>query len=141
MDRDVDIVGRQVAWAVVVRRALLGIAVLLTPGTVARAQTTMLLCDMDMGGSWPYTQDEPTTIDLNETQRTVTIRFAPTHIHGTAEPGYTEGPFTAAFSDNTISWSGTTEGANVTGIINRLTGIFTTGVGWRYACQAGQRRF
>ena len=121
---------------------LLGMVLLTAGAGTASADTTTLICDLH-NDLW--IQNQPTTIDLNEAQGTVTIHTGGVH----AEGGGFEGPVTfdpiaATFSDREITfrWGNASYPISV---INRLTGgfaAFQPGLGSvNYACQAAHKQF
>jgi len=115
----------------VARRTLLGMAILVTANQAALADTTTLLC---LNPSFPT--DPPFTVDLDQTQRTVTWSFSGKQY----VPAYSN-KFPATFDAKEIKFvMGETSMT-----INRLTGI-ATGVGQEgtiltFPCHVGKTQF
>ncbi len=90
-----------------VRCALLGMAVLLTSGTAALADPTMLVCDLQIDPAFG-TQTGPTVITLNEGQGSVVVNFSAWRLGGNGPrssviPGSSAGPLPAKFGADTIT--------------------------------------
>jgi len=113
---------------------------------VAFAAPTMLICRSNNNGSLG-----PDLFEINEAQRSVTIKFSPERGNGgTAVPARTEGPYHATFTSNTITVSGDNGyGLLRTYIINRIAGTVTvTYVSdnlvrghSEWTCQVGKAKF
>jgi hypothetical protein len=109
----------------------------------ALADTTTLICD-----SHSRAQASPETIDLNEAAGSVTIHHMSLHNPGGNPdpiPGGTDGPFTAKFTTDTITFSAEEPGhGHDTYTINRLTGIVdwvTPAWSVEFTCQVGKAQF
>jgi hypothetical protein len=126
-----------------IAQCFLGLAVVAMASQAAMAQTTTLICNADAANVWK--DDEPSTIELNETQNIVA-----THIssetsaipgYGARLPAHASGPLPATFASDSISFSD--QGFNYT--LNRLTGslvrLFNADVALRWTCQAGKKQF
>jgi len=129
------------------RIAALGI--LLTANTAAMADPVTLICNMVDTGRGTYQEDEPTTVELNEQQNSVTVHFGREHLAVGASnhvlTAWTQGPVIATFTDNAISFSLVQFGKPASSLINRLTGTFVItqdqhDVG-SWTCHAAQKQF
>ena len=127
----------------IARQVFLGLAVLTMASTAATAQTTTLICNLIAPNV--FTEDEPTTIELNEAQSSVAVHFSEStlSLNGGRYPEFSIGPLQATFAADTISFSDPPNALNYT--LNRLTGRFTRlfkgefAQGW--TCQAGKKQF
>jgi len=117
----------------------LGLAILAVAGHAAMAQTTTLICNAD--ASMPFTEDEPTTIELNEAKNSVAVHFSATtlSVNGGRIPAYSSGSLPATFAADTISFSVPHYQLDYT--INRLTGSLVNSAKWKWNCQAGKKQF
>jgi hypothetical protein len=112
--------------------------------TAATADPTTLICDLhdDL-----WVENQPTTIELNEAQATVTVHSGGVHARGGGfAPAHTYDPVPATFSGHEISFRfADVENDAPLSVINRLTGTlvaFQGGLGTaRYSCQAGHNQF
>jgi hypothetical protein len=134
------IAGETAGWVRGARLALWGTAIALTMNSQAAwAGTTTVLCDRNHPNE---VQNEPTVIELNEAQSTVTLHIGGFHLadsngvtggddgHGGIAP-FTIGPVRATFDANTISFPG--EGPFVRFTLNRLRGTLeesSSGLRW-----------
>jgi hypothetical protein len=112
--------------------------ILATTSQAAMAQTTTLICRMD--ASMPFIEEEPSIIELNEVQSSVTERISAKTltINGGIYEGFSEGPLPATFAADTISFSDA-KGFSYT--LNRLTGMLSNNANWKWTCQAGKKQF
>jgi len=129
--------------------ALLTTGMLLTASAAALADTTTLLCRMDTNPR--EAEVEPTTIELNEAQTSVVVNFAGTYskIPGITggfqgrggSDAFSIGPLQATFSTDKITFSWPAGSYTIGGVINRLTGAFSTNQGRSWSCQVGKKQF
>ena len=114
---------------------------LLMAATAARADTATVVCHVDSG---QVVEETPTTVDLNESQNSVTMHFGQTHWDprtgmsgSTPSSGEDWGPITARFDANTITW-----GDKSVYTLNRVTGVLTESVYQQvWNCQKAQKQF
>lgn len=131
---------------------LIVLAMLVAGSKSAWADTTTLICHMNDNPYW-Y-EEGPTSIELNETQSTVVVHYAPYHGKRSGYTGpsaETTGPFQATFSADTITWQEKNGESGYTDFtINRVTGFFggklfydgkSGGDTNSYTCQAARRQF
>ena len=120
----------------------LGAAALLATSQMAFADTTSLICHLNVGGS--VVEDEPTTVELNEAQNTVVVHFGANHYivgNGDVEAAESVGPLPATFGSDQITFNLDTAYAGPY-TLDRLTGVLmNTDTKWHWACQAGKRQF
>jgi len=128
------------------RRALLGMAILVAASQPALADTKTLICPMDSNLS--RIEDEPATIELNEAASTVIVHFGAWHLKPNVgigqTPAFSIGPLQAVFGTEVISFSYNDPPPqsqivyNLT--LNRLTGALR---GWTYnmTCHVGNAQF
>src|SRR5947208_2347250 len=101
---------KRLAVSGITHRMLLGLAILVS-SQAAMAQTTTLLCDLKNREADQISQDEPTTIELNDANSTVTVHFSALHdISGNGTPpmefpAETTPPLPAQFGSNTITFT------------------------------------
>jgi hypothetical protein len=112
--------------------------------TAANADPTTLICDLhdDL-----WIESQPTTLDVNEAQGTVTVHTGGVHAPGGGfAPAHTYDPVPATFTDQEITFRfEDVEKSAPLSVINRITGslvAFQGGLGTaRYSCQAGHKQF
>jgi len=106
--------------------------------TATRAEATTLICHLNTNLS-PFVEDQPTTVELNETQSTVIVHIGAGHHSDPywSSPSSTIGPMQATFTADTISFP-STAGDSFT--IDRLTGAMH-GAGGDWICQPGKALF
>ena len=130
---------------------LIALAMLVAIPKIALAEATHLICHMNENKFW--VEEGPTTMELNEAEGTVLINFGKQHgapgsgIGGGSVGGETRGPFQAAFTPDTITFS---PDPNTNCTINRLTGVYSCKVSSNgnvydsavcYTCQSAQKKF
>jgi hypothetical protein len=110
----------------------------------ACAETTTLICH---ASSVPWTDDDATTIDLNEPQSSVVIHFPGHHDRdGNIGYPYSLGPLQASFGTDIISITDPKGNLFQNYTINRLTGKFVAHAphedgNWQWDCQPGKKQF
>lgn len=118
----------------------------------AFAAPVLLVCRMN--SDMPFTEDEPTTMELDEAQGTVTVHFAATarkdmtgitggyEGRGGDRP-HVMGPLNAAYSAEAITFVYPNNGGNPMNYsLNRVTGAFVSEAdSLRWACQPGKKQF
>ena len=105
----------------------------------AAAGTTTLICRLTQPTQ--VTEQQPTTIDLDDVQNTVMIHYGPTYTDEGGPhsmPASDLGPLPATFTANAITFSDHRGG---TYTINRLTGIFSNSYYFQWACEPGKAKF
>jgi hypothetical protein len=120
---------------------LIALAMLAAGSKIALADTTNLVCYVDVHN---VEQDDPTNIELNEAQSTVTVHFGKAHYKNPylEYKAYTIGPLPAKFETNTITFSHQNGTFYSNYVINRLTGsLFDNTTNWKWNCQAAQKKF
>jgi len=114
---------------------------LLVATTATRADTATVVCHVNSG---LVVEETPTTVDLNESQNSVTMHFGQTHWDprtgmsgSTPSSGEDWGPITARFDANTITW-----GDQIVYTLNRVTGVLTDSSAHQvWNCQKAQKQF
>jgi hypothetical protein len=140
MNKRIDAIAKNARRVGVMRRALLGLTVLLAASTAALADTTKLVCHL---GEQLYKEDGPTIIELNEAQSSVVVHFGGSQMANPPGvlPPRTIGPVPAVFGTDaiTIPEPSYPEGSFV---LNRLTGDLIQNVtNWKWTCQPGKKLF
>jgi hypothetical protein len=139
-----DVAANRTQWVGAARRSLLAIAALVAASPAALANPTTLICNAK-GTEGVYSYDGAIVVDLDETQRSITVHYPGTT--GTVPVFHREphsfGPMPATFNADNITFS--IPGNVIT--INRLTGdaVLRTLSGQVMAeswnCHVGKKQF
>ena len=133
-------------WNSATRRALLGVALVLTASRAAIADPARLICDWDGGDA--IVQDEPTIIELNQAQSSVSVHFSAYTIPALRShvAAVSIGPLLALFGNDMVTFRN--DGLNRHEMtygafsLNRITGAFIQiRSNYRWTCHSGQEHF
>ncbi len=131
---------KNLALSGIAHRMFFGLAILVMASQAAMADPATLICNLDTANAWK--EDEPSTIGLNEAQNSVIAHWGARtlSVNGSRAPAQTSGPLPATFATDSISFIDSSLGHHYT--LNRLTGILLEReLNWKWACQAGKKRF
>jgi hypothetical protein len=125
----------------IVAQVLSGLAIFATTSPPALADTTTLICHMDMQF---IIEEDTTTIELNQAASTVVVHWAGYHSTDNVTTGSarTGGPYQAVYGKDTITFSSSDGNTNLSYVLNRLTGsLEIKPINWKYACQVAKPQF
>jgi hypothetical protein len=109
----------------IVAQVLLGLVLFATASPPALADTTTLICHMDMDF---FIEDDVTTIELDQAASTVVIHWGGYHSRDNVvrDLPHTNGPYHTEYGKDTITFHNNyiTEDGYASYSINRLTGTF-----------------